>query len=124
MANEVKEIVVTGGPCAGKTTVLSRIPEKLRDWGWRIFVVPEAATMIINGGMPDIKDVLAMDQEKMFSFQKAITMLQINLRKNFEKGGLAGPISTNHAEHLSLRNIKTHVFERPKFSIRTKIFFT
>lgn len=39
-----KEIVVTGGPCAGKTTGLSYVQQKLMDRGWRPFIVPEVAT--------------------------------------------------------------------------------
>lgn len=43
-------IVLTGGPCAGKTTALARITERLEDLGWRVFRVPEAATLLFSGG--------------------------------------------------------------------------
>ena len=46
---EKKEIVLTGGPCSGKTTAHAYLREKLMDFGWRVFFVPESATMIIGG---------------------------------------------------------------------------
>lgn len=52
MQKSATEIVLTGGPCAGKTTALSYISEKLMDKGFRVFIVPEVATMLINGGIP------------------------------------------------------------------------
>ena len=44
-------IVLTGGPCAGKTSAMSRISSFLRQRGFRVFVVPEAATMLFGGGI-------------------------------------------------------------------------
>jgi thymidylate kinase len=46
----VFKICVTGGPCAGKTTAMAQIQEKLREMGIRVYVVPEAATLVYNGG--------------------------------------------------------------------------
>jgi len=46
----VFKICVTGGPCAGKTTAMAQIQEKLRELGIRVYVVPEAATLVYNGG--------------------------------------------------------------------------
>lgn len=41
---------ITGGPCGGKTTGLSYLSEKLREEGYEVLIVPEAATMIASGG--------------------------------------------------------------------------
>jgi len=46
----VYKICITGGPCAGKTSGLALLSEKLRDEGFNVFTVPEAATMISDGG--------------------------------------------------------------------------
>ena len=44
------KFVISGGPCAGKTTAMERLPVFLRERGFRVFVVPEAATMMwLNG---------------------------------------------------------------------------
>lgn len=51
---QVYKFVITGGPCAGKTTAMERLQVFLRERGFRVFVVPEAATMLfINGASPD-----------------------------------------------------------------------
>jgi len=43
-------IVLTGGPCGGKTTAMSRIAERLEGLGYRVFMVPETPTMLFQGG--------------------------------------------------------------------------
>jgi len=44
-------IVLTGGPCGGKSTALCYLEEKLRDRGYIVFLVPEAATTLIQSGI-------------------------------------------------------------------------
>jgi CYTH domain-containing protein/predicted ATPase len=47
-------IALTGGPCAGKTTILSFLRQKLEDLGYVVLVVPEAATELMQSGItPD-----------------------------------------------------------------------
>jgi len=43
-------LVLTGGPCAGKTTAMTIIEERMRTRGFRTFIVPEAASLLISGG--------------------------------------------------------------------------
>ncbi|HVI40798.1 MAG TPA: AAA family ATPase, partial [Anaerovoracaceae bacterium] len=50
MSDKIHRIVLTGGPCGGKTTALSFITDRLRSLGYNVFVVPEAATLFILGG--------------------------------------------------------------------------
>lgn len=45
------KIVLTGGPCGGKTTALSKLAERLEGFGYRVLCVPESATMLFKGGM-------------------------------------------------------------------------
>ena len=45
------KIVLTGGPCAGKTTALARLSAFLNERGFRVFTVPEAATMLFTNGV-------------------------------------------------------------------------
>ncbi len=51
MGKLVSKIVLTGGPCAGKTTALSRIEQELSDLGFRVFIIGESATELIKGGI-------------------------------------------------------------------------
>jgi predicted ATPase len=47
---KITRILLTGGPCAGKTTILAKLQKTLDDLNYRVFCVPEAATMIMKGG--------------------------------------------------------------------------
>lgn len=48
---KVYEFVITGGPCAGKTTCLSVLEQYLQDRGFKVVVVPETATELILSGI-------------------------------------------------------------------------
>ena len=48
---EIRKIVITGGPCAGKTTALSWIQNAFTKKGYRVLFVPETATELISGGV-------------------------------------------------------------------------
>ncbi len=69
----VFHIVLTGGPCAGKTTALERLSAFLRERGFRVFTVPEAATMLFSNGVffSDLssEDNVATFQAKLMGVQ-------------------------------------------------------
>lgn len=48
---EVTKIVITGGPCAGKSTALSRIEDEFTEQGYTVLFVHETATELITGGV-------------------------------------------------------------------------
>lgn len=48
---EITRIVITGGPCAGKTTGMSWIQNAFGSRGYRVLFVPETATELIGGGV-------------------------------------------------------------------------
>lgn len=47
----VNKIVLTGGPCAGKSTALKYIEEYYTDLGFRVISVPEGATALMKAGI-------------------------------------------------------------------------
>ena len=47
----VTKIVITGGPCAGKSTAMSRIQEELTQLGYTVFFITESATEVITSGI-------------------------------------------------------------------------
>ena len=50
MAKHITRIVLTGGPAAGKTTLISRILKEFKqDDGWKVITIPETATELISG---------------------------------------------------------------------------
>ena len=82
---KVPEIVWTGGPCAGKTTGIAYVSEKLRDWGWRVLIVPEVPTIVIGGGVPDIGAIAAADTRKYIEVQKEFIRGHLELRRFFQR---------------------------------------
>ena len=51
MSKTIKKVVITGGPCAGKTTALSWIHNAFSKSGYKVLFVPETATELITGGV-------------------------------------------------------------------------
>lgn len=52
--HKISKVVLTGGPCGGKTTAMAFLKRKFEDKGYRVIVVPEAATLCINGGLSPV----------------------------------------------------------------------
>lgn len=48
---ETSKIVITGGPCAGKSTAMSWIQNAFTQRGYTVLFVPETATELITGGV-------------------------------------------------------------------------
>ena len=48
---EITKIVLTGGPCAGKTTALSWINNYFSNRGYTVLTVPEIATILMTNGV-------------------------------------------------------------------------
>ena len=50
MSKKITRIVLTGGPAAGKTTLISRILKEFTpESGWKVVIIPETATELISG---------------------------------------------------------------------------
>ena len=75
---ELTKIVITGGPCAGKSTALSRIQEEFTELGYTVLFVSETATELINGG------VAPWTCKTSDEFQKFLMELQIEKERIFE----------------------------------------
>uniref|UniRef100_A0A7R9U9S5 NadR/Ttd14 AAA domain-containing protein n=1 Tax=Pinguiococcus pyrenoidosus TaxID=172671 RepID=A0A7R9U9S5_9STRA len=81
------KFVLTGGPCAGKTTSLMRLSTFLRDRGFLVYVVPEAATLLFTNGV-SFKDLES--ETFRFGFQWSLMETQMNLEDAFERIARAG----------------------------------
>lgn len=71
----IKKIVLTGGPCAGKTTALDAIVENFTRTGFKVFTVPEVPTMFTKSGM----DYLTSNHAFFYEGEKATLQIQIAL---------------------------------------------
>ena len=69
---QVKNIVITGGPCSGKTTGLSKIEQALSYRGYYVLIVPETATELIPNGIRPFGNSLSMLQFQYVVFNKQL----------------------------------------------------
>lgn len=74
-----QRIVLTGGPCGGKTTALSRIPDRLRSLGWDCYLVPEVATIMLQSGFT-FRDLGPSDLKHQ---QAELIRIQMKLEDSF-----------------------------------------
>jgi len=75
----VYRVVLTGGPCGGKTTAMGTLTERFQALGWRVFRVPEAATMLLSGG----HSFANLNRLQQYQFQAALLKLMLSLEDAF-----------------------------------------
>ena len=73
----ITKIVITGGPCAGKSTAMSWIQNAFTQEGYTVLFVPETATELITGGVAPWTCGTNAD------FQKCLIGLQLEKEKTF-----------------------------------------
>ena len=78
---EIKRIVLTGGPCAGKTTALVRVIEHFSTLGYKVFTIPEVPTMFTQAGM----DYLTQNKAFFYEGEKATLEIQMALEEKFTR---------------------------------------
>ena len=77
---EITKIVITGGPCGGKSTAMSWIQNHYTKLGYRVLFVPETATELITGG------VAPWTCGSNVEYQKCQMQLQLAKEKVFAQG--------------------------------------
>ena len=81
----ITKIVITGGPCAGKTTGLSWIQNEFTKQGYKVLFVPETATELISGGVAPWTCGTNLD------YQKCQMRLQLGKERIFEQAAASMP---------------------------------
>ncbi len=76
---EITKIVITGGPCAGKTTAMSWIQHHFSRMGYTVLFIPETATELITGGVAPWTCGTNLD------YQKCQVRLQLVKEELFEQ---------------------------------------
>lgn len=76
---EISKIVITGGPCAGKSTAMSWVQNAFTQMGYIVLFVPETATELITGG------VAPWTCGTNVEYQRCQMKLQIEKEKIFEQ---------------------------------------
>ena len=65
-------MVLTGGPCGGKTTGQTRLATFFENLGWKVYRVPETANILLSGGVnfaeltPEAAEKFQVSLEKIF----------------------------------------------------------
>ena len=75
----IHRIVLTGGPCAGKSSALDRVGTWLAVSGLQVFRVPEASTLLLGGGI----SVAGLALPALRTFQRGIVEVQLALEDAF-----------------------------------------
>jgi predicted ATPase len=75
----IQRVVLTGGPCAGKSTALRQLADWLRAADVQVFHVHEASTLLLSAGI----HVAGQSLERMVAFQRGIVQVQLALEEAF-----------------------------------------
>ncbi len=73
----LKKIVLTGGPCAGKSTAINSIKNYFEKLGFNVIIINESATELINSGVKPFGE----NKIDSFEFQKIIFDYQLMKEK-------------------------------------------
>ena len=76
---DITKIVITGGPCAGKSTAMSRLQGFFEQLGYAVLFIHETATELISGGVAPWTCGTNID------YQKVQLKLQLEKEKAFEE---------------------------------------
>lgn len=76
---EITKIVITGGPCAGKSSAMSRVQEEFTRLGYTVLFIAETATELMTGG------VKPTTCGSVAEYQKLQLRLQLEKEKIYEQ---------------------------------------
>lgn len=79
--SQITKIVLTGGPCAGKTTALAKIVQYFTYRGFAVYTQPEAATMFNQAGVNFLTD----NKSLFFESEKQLLSYQLHTEECFHK---------------------------------------
>ena len=76
------QIVLTGGPLGGKSSLATRLRDELQARGVAVFVAPSVAALFFNCGCPRPE---ADDAHGVLQFEIAVLQLQLQLEASFQR---------------------------------------
>jgi len=75
----IHKLVLTGGPCGGKTTGQAQLATFFESLGWKVFRVPETATVLMSGGIA-FGD---LNEEQVLDFQEHLVATMMALEDTY-----------------------------------------
>ncbi|GAD06216.1 ATPase AAA [Porphyromonas crevioricanis] len=79
MNKNITRIVMTGGPCAGKTTAMVKIIERFTDMGYLVYALPETPTLFNAASV----NFSTSDKQYFYNIEKAVLKFQIQMEDTF-----------------------------------------
>ncbi|XP_026819285.1 TRPL translocation defect protein 14-like [Rhopalosiphum maidis] len=76
---KVYKIVLTGGPCGGKTTGQSELCTFFENIGWKVYRVPETANVLLSGGIK-FSD---LSEDQVDKFQENLLQSMIHIENTY-----------------------------------------
>merc|ERR1711862_771728 len=76
---KIWKLVLTGGPCGGKTTGQARISTFFENLGWKVYRVPETATVLLGGGV----NFAELSERAQIEFQENLLRTMIQIENSF-----------------------------------------
>ena len=76
--SQIVKIVISGGPCAGKSSALKHIQKIFTEKGWNVLLVSESATELILGG------IAPWTCQSVLEYQSYQTQLQLTKEDIFD----------------------------------------
>ena len=80
MSKRIWNLVITGGPCSGKSSVLSKVKQELTNLGYYVLIIPETATELISNGISPFNNSL-----DLFTFQHLLFEKQLHKEELFRR---------------------------------------
>ena len=82
---KVWKLVLTGGPCGGKTTGQTRLATFFENLGWKVYRVPETANILLSGGVnfAELSDEAAERFQVSFFLKFKVVKVEIMAKANF-----------------------------------------
>jgi len=76
---KIWKVVLTGGPCGGKTTGQTRLATFFENLGWKVYRVPETANILLSGGV----NFGELDERAQEEFQENLLKTMIQIENSF-----------------------------------------
>ncbi|XP_076472977.1 TRPL translocation defect protein 14-like [Babylonia areolata] len=73
------KVVLTGGPCGGKTTGQARLSTFFENLGWKVFRAPESAHIYMGGGVRFTE----LNPDEVFQFQENVIKTMVQVENTF-----------------------------------------
>jgi CYTH domain-containing protein len=80
---DLKMVCLTGGPCSGKSSSMSVLSDVLENRGWKVYRSPEAATVLLPGGI----SFYQLSPAQVYEFQRHILRVVLSLENTYLKLG-------------------------------------